>query len=98
MAEAGLGIADPRALDDVTHVIHCAATVAFDDPLDEARRINVGGAEAMISLCRRLPKLERLDAVSDVLRRGPAPRSREAKQISRTHRGFHNTYEQTKYE
>lgn len=97
VAEAGLGIADPRALDDVTHVIHCAATVAFDHPLDEARRINVGGAEAMISLCRRLPKLERLDAVSTCYVAGL--RRDLVCEADLTHdRGFHNTYEQTKYE
>src|SRR4051794_22803980 len=44
VADAGLGLssADRGALADVTHVIHCAATVSFDHPIEEARRINVG--------------------------------------------------------
>jgi long-chain acyl-CoA synthetase len=97
VTEPGLGITDPHALDDVTHVIHCAATVAFDHPLDEARRINVGGTQAILDLCRRLPKLERLDAVSTSYVAGK--RSDIAHEADLEHdRGFHNTYEQTKYE
>lgn len=97
VTEPGLGISDFRALDDVTHVVHCAATVAFDHPLDEARRINVDGTTRVVDVCRRLPKLQRLDAVStcyvaglrrDLVREDDLPHDR----------GFHNTYEQTKYE
>lgn len=97
VTEPGLGIADPRVLDDVTHVIHCAATVAFDHPLDEARRINVGGTRHILDLCRRLPKLQRLDAVSTSYVAGL--RRDLVREDELTHdRGFHNTYEQTKYE
>src|SRR5579863_1291778 len=43
VTEPRCGLVDRRPLAGVTHVLHCAATVAFDHPLDEARRINVGG-------------------------------------------------------
>ena len=97
VTEPGLGIADAHALDDVTHVIHCAATVAFDHPLEDARRINVGGTRTILDVCRRLPKLERLDAVSTCYAAGK--RRDLVREDDLTHDcGFHNTYEQTKYE
>jgi nucleoside-diphosphate-sugar epimerase len=81
----------------VTRVIHCAATVVFDHPLDEARRINVSGTQAVLDLCRRLPRLDRLDAVSTCYVAGQ--RTDLVRETDLEHdRGFHNTYEQTKYE
>jgi nucleoside-diphosphate-sugar epimerase len=91
-----LGIGN-QALSDVRHVIHCAATVAFDHPLDEARRINVGGTRNLLDLCRRLPRLERLDAVSTCYVAGRRGELVKEADLSGRH-GFNNTYEQTKYE
>ena len=63
VTEPGLGVpADDLA--DVTHVIHCAASVSFDLPLAEARRINVTGTQHVLDACRTMPLLKRLDAVS----------------------------------
>src|SRR5690349_20407812 len=61
----GLGLpgADVANLADTSVVVHCAATVSFDHPLEEARKINVEGTTAVVDVCRRLPRLERLDAV-----------------------------------
>lgn len=97
VTEPNLGISDPHVLDDVTHVIHCAATVAFDHPLEEARRINVGGTRTVLSVCRRLPKLARLDAVSTSYVAGKRRGLIMETELAGDH-GFHNTYEQTKYE
>lgn len=99
VAVEGLGLSteDRRALDDVTHVVHCAATVSFDHPLAEARRINVEGTRAVVDLCRRLSRLERLDAVSTAYVAGR--RDDLVREADLAHgRGFHNTYEQTKHE
>jgi len=96
VTEPCLGVS-PTAVADVTHVVHCAATVAFDHPLDEARRINVGGTRNVLDLCRRLSRLERLDAVSTSYvagRRAGLVRESELSDVN----GFNNTYEQTKYE
>ncbi len=45
---------DKRVRDELvretTHVIHGAATIRFDHPLDEAREINCGGTRKMLSL------------------------------------------------
>lgn len=97
ISEPDLGIADRSALADVTHVLHCAATVIFDHPLEEARHINVGGTRAILDVCRRLPRLQRLDAVSTCYVAGR--RSDRVLEADLDHdRGFHNSYEQTKYE
>ena len=97
VTEPDLGIADPAGLAGITHVIHCAATVVFDHPLEEARRINVAGTESVLGLCRRLRRFERLDAVSTAYVAGK--RVDLVREEELTHRrSFHNTYEQTKYE
>jgi thioester reductase-like protein len=99
VAESALGLsdADRSAIRDVTHVIHCAATVSFDHPLDEARRINVEGTRHLLGVCRDLPALVRLDAVSTAYVAGK--RDDLVREGDLLHdRGFHNTYEQTKYE
>jgi long-chain acyl-CoA synthetase len=99
VVEPGLGLseADRGALADTTVAIHCAATVSFDHPLEEARKINVEGTRALLGVCRGLPKLERIDAVSTAYvagKRGDLIREGDLDHDC----GFHNTYEQTKYE
>ena len=96
VTEPALGV--PAAeIADVTHVVHCAATVAFDHPLDEARRINVGGTRNVLDVCRRLSRLERLDAVSTCYVAGRRGDLVKEPDLSDAY-GFNNSYEQTKYE
>lgn len=96
VTEPGLGV-DESDLADVTHVIHCAATVSFDLPLEQARRINVGGTRHLLSACRGMPGLQRLDAVSTCYVAGR--RTGLILESDLEHdAGFHNSYEQTKYE
>ena len=45
-----LGVRPPDAPVDV--VCHCAASISFDLPLEEAREINVEGTRAMLALAR----------------------------------------------
>lgn len=96
VTEPGLGIR-ARQISGVTNVIHCAATVSFNHPLVEARHINVAGTQHVLDLCHRLTKLERLDAVSTCYVAGK--RAGLILESDLEHEaGFHNTYEQTKYE
>lgn len=96
VTEAGLGVS-PDDLRDVSHVVHCAATVDFDLPLEQARTINVDGTRNVIEVCRGLPDLQRLDAVSTCYVAGK--RTGLILESDLEHdAGFHNTYEQTKYE
>jgi fatty acyl-CoA reductase len=53
-----------RIRNEVTHVIHCAASVDFDLPVDEALRINVGGALHVLELARGCPELRSMVSVS----------------------------------
>jgi 1-acyl-sn-glycerol-3-phosphate acyltransferase len=53
-----------RLASEVTHVIHCAASVRFDLPLAEAFEINVLGAGNVLELARRCRRLERFTSVS----------------------------------
>lgn len=96
VTEPGLGV-DVAELSAVTRVIHCAASVSFDLPLEQARTINVEGTRHVIEVCRELPALERLDAVSTCYVAGK--RTGMILEADLEHdAGFHNTYEQTKYE
>ncbi|MEJ7718877.1 MAG: SDR family oxidoreductase [Thermoleophilaceae bacterium] len=48
----GLGRSEPLDLSDVDVVIHCAASVAFDDPLDHMLELNVLGVGRLAELVR----------------------------------------------
>ena len=48
----------------VTHVLHAAASVSFDLPLEEAARANVATTVHLLELARRCSRLERLVYVS----------------------------------
>ncbi|MBA3406790.1 MAG: SDR family oxidoreductase [Solirubrobacterales bacterium] len=80
--------------EEIDVVCHCAASISFDMPLDEARAINVGGTRAMLELARAAGA-RRFVHVSTAY-------------VAGTHSGefgeemlgseFRNTYEQTKCE
>jgi nucleoside-diphosphate-sugar epimerase len=80
--------------EEIDIVCHCAASIAFDLPLDEAREINVDGTRAILELAREAGA-RRFVHVSTAY-------------VSGTHSGvftedmlgtdFRNTYEQTKCE
>jgi nucleoside-diphosphate-sugar epimerase len=80
--------------DDIDVVCHCAASISFDMPLEEAREVNVEGTRAMLALARAV-QARRFVHVSTAY-------------VSGTHGGafaedmvgtaFRNTYEQTKCE
>jgi nucleoside-diphosphate-sugar epimerase len=68
--------------DDIDVVVHAAASVRFDLPLEQARAANVEGTRAVLDQSRRCPNLERVVHVSTAYVAGPA----------------RNTYEQSKDE
>jgi len=82
---------------DVTAIIHCAADVAFDRPLAEARAINVEGARLMIELAQRAPRLERYVHVSTAYVGGTTEGRFREDQLD-VGQDFRNSYEQSKYE
>ncbi len=96
----GLGLADgarDRVRDEVTNVVHCAASVSFDLPLEESRTVNVEGTRNVLELARSCPRLERFSYVSTAYVAGePGGIFRE----DDLHVGqrFRNPYELSKFE
>lgn len=67
LLQPGLGLEAAerqRLYRDLTHAIHCAASIDFDLPLPEAARVNAQGALEVLELARSCPRLERLASVS----------------------------------
>lgn len=87
----------PALPPDVETVIHCAASVAFDPPMEEQRAINVRGTASLMDAAAGLPWLRRFVHVSTAYVAGTStgtfgPEDLEAGQ------GFRNTYEASKHE
>ncbi|MDX6702284.1 MAG: hypothetical protein QOF26_2510 [Baekduia sp.] len=80
---------------DIDAVVHCAASVQFTLPLEEALRINLDGTREVLDLAARAPSLQRFVHVSTAYvagDRGGVYRENECN-VGQTSR---NTYEQTK--
>jgi thioester reductase-like protein len=99
----GLGIhnGERAALaEDIGAVLHCAASIAFDLPIDEARAINVEGTREVIGFAREakaLGRLERFVHVSTAYVSGDHDGPFGEEDLEADQR-FRNTYEQTKLE
>jgi len=84
----------------VDRVVHVAATVAFTHTLDQARRINVGGTEQVLALCRAVRDRGgsgRLDYVGTAYVAGDR-QGRATEDELEVGQRFRNTYEQSKCE
>jgi long-chain acyl-CoA synthetase len=84
----------------VTRIIHCAASVRFDEPLQVARQINVEGTRGVLDLARAARRAGMLRSMAHV---GTAFVAGDRAGLAReneleTGQGFRNTYEQTKCE
>jgi thioester reductase-like protein len=99
--DLGLSAAHRReVLARASVIVHCAASIRFDLPLDEALRTNAGGAEKILDLAGELDRRGRLEQVVHV----------STAYVSGRHEGpfaetdmdlgqqFRNTYEQSKLE
>jgi long-chain acyl-CoA synthetase len=97
---SGLGLSDEtaeRLRREVSTVVHCAASVSFDLPLEESRRVNVDGTRRMAEFARGCPALERFTYVSTAYVAGePGGLFREDDLA--VGQSFRNPYERSKYE
>ena len=96
----GLGLSARDRADliaNVGRVVHCAASISFTLPLDEARSINVGGTSHVLGLAREIDDLQRVVHVSTAYVAGRA-RGRFREADLDCGQRFRNTYEQTKCE
>jgi thioester reductase-like protein len=103
VTQPGLGI--PRAeraavAEEAGAVLHCAASISFDLPLEEARAINVEGTREIIGFAREAKALGRMDRfvhVSTAYVAGAYAGTFRERQLD-AGQEFRNTYEQTKWE
>ncbi|MGH2713917.1 MAG: SDR family oxidoreductase [Thermoleophilaceae bacterium] len=96
----GLGLAPRRAAalaEEVTTVVHCAASVSFDMSLEASRRVNVEGTRHVLDLAERCQRLERLSYVSTAYVAGEPRRLFHEDQLDVGQR-FRNPYELSKFE
>ncbi len=103
LTEPGLGMSsrDRGAIaEEAGAVMHCAASITFDLPLEEARGINVEGTREVIGFAREAKALGRLDRfvhVSTAYVAGITRGTFRERQLD-VGQEFRNTYEQTKWE
>ncbi|HEU4978134.1 MAG TPA: SDR family oxidoreductase [Solirubrobacteraceae bacterium] len=78
-------------------IVHCAASVSFDQPLADARAINVEGTRRMLAFAERCSGLRRFCHVSTAYVAGDH-RGAFGEDDLEVGQRFRNTYEQTKFE
>jgi thioester reductase-like protein len=92
----GLGDRHDELAAQVGSVIHSAASVAFDLPLQHARAINVDGTRRVLEFAAAVPELERIAYVSTAYVAGD--RRGIVYEDDREAGAFRNSYEQSKHE
>lgn len=103
LLEPGLGLSArdrEELLGSVDRIIHCAASISFDLPLEEARAINVEGVARVIELAREIAaggRLRRLVHVSTAYVSGRHAGSFGEEDLD-VGQEFRNTYERSKHE
>lgn len=98
LAQCGLRDADlARLLGTTTHIIHGAATIRFDHPIEEARAINVEGTRRMLNIALRCKRLERFAYIGSSSVSGQRSGAILEDELEMGQR-FFNTYEQSKCE
>lgn len=94
----GLSESDYKDLSNrVTHILHAAASIRFNNSLEQARICNVTTIQQVLDFAKKCSNLTRFGFVSTALVAGN--RSGLIKEDEFLHSaGFKNTYEQSKYE
>jgi thioester reductase-like protein len=92
----GLGARHDEIAARVGSVIHSAASVAFDLPIEEAREINVEGTRRVLDFAGAVPGLQRVAYVSTAYVAGD--RRGTAYEDDRETGAFRNSYERSKHE
>ncbi len=99
----GMGLSQ-SVLDDlskeITHIIHAAANVQFDMPLEQARNVNVNGTKNVMNFARRVQQkgiLQRVAYVSTAYVSGDRPGVVYEGELDCGQQSG-NSYEQTKFE
>jgi thioester reductase-like protein len=86
-----------RLAERIDHVIHCAASVRFDMPLEIARRDNTEGTRNVLDFAERMPRLQRFDYIGTAFVAGDRRGTIREDELD-VGQHFSNSYEQTKME
>ncbi|HEY7631864.1 MAG TPA: SDR family oxidoreductase [Thermoleophilaceae bacterium] len=86
-----------RLADEVSEVVHSAASVSFNLPLDKARAINLDGTRRLLDFAELCRGLDRFAHVSTAYVAGKHRGHFSEGDLDRGQR-FNNTYEQSKWE
>jgi long-chain acyl-CoA synthetase len=97
---AGLGLSRRGRAEiaaEVTEVVHGAASVSFEQPLHEAREINVRGTQRMLELCEQIAAPQSVTYISTAYVAGRHVGAFGEDDLD-VDQSFRNTYERSKYE
>jgi nucleoside-diphosphate-sugar epimerase len=100
LCQPGLGLSEETRRElqrQVRVIVHCAAEIRFNLPLDEVRQTNLEGTRRMLEFARGCPRLDRFAHVSTLYIAG----RREGwvrEQPLAHNEGYFNTYTQSKHE
>jgi thioester reductase-like protein len=100
VTDAGLGIEPERRTElaeEVTEIVHAAASVSFALPLPESRAINVEGTEHVLQFAQTVQRMRRLSYVSTAYVAGDHRGLFREDQLD-IGQSFRNPYEQSKFE
>ncbi|MCU0612744.1 MAG: AMP-binding protein, partial [Candidatus Eisenbacteria bacterium] len=99
LTKPGLGLspADAALLRDTSHVVHVAADIRLQAPLEELRGVNRDGTGRVLELARSFRSLQRVLHVSTAYVAGNRPGSVGEQDLSAEF-GFRNGYELSKFE
>jgi long-chain acyl-CoA synthetase len=100
IAHKGLSIDSDRAAAleaQIDHVIHCAAAISFDLPLDLARRDNTEGTRNVLTFVDRVTHLGRFDYIGTAFVAGEREGLVKEDELD-VGQSFRNSYERTKME
>jgi long-chain acyl-CoA synthetase len=89
-----------KLAEQVSDIVHCAASVSFAEPLEKARQTNVVGTQRMLELaelCRRRGGLDHFSYVSTAYVAGTHPGEFGEDELD-VGQGFRNPYERSKFE
>jgi len=102
VTQIGMGIAPSidRLAERVTEIVHCAASVSFEQPLEQARVINVDGTRRVLEFaerCQARGSLRRMSYISTAYVAGEHAGCFSEDDLDHGQR-FRNSYEQSKFE
>ncbi len=100
ITEKNLGLTEnnlTKFKDEVEEIFHCAASIAFNIPLDKMRDINVEGTRRILDLALKVKNLKKINHISTAYVCGNCKSTFKEGDLH-VGQGFNSNYEQSKFE